>query len=259
MTLRLLALDDDEDIREALAILFEEAGYDITTVASLPEAFALIDNETFHLIITDSFATSSIGGARGLRRLQHHAQPTPVGILSAWSFSEADLSGAPFAFVMTKPFDIDQVLAQVAATLQVPLTPAQQRQEPIVRRYFAALSERDWDTLMDLCADDVVYVLPNETPFSGTYTGRAAFRAYSEATFAQFPAARFEDITVYSSPTGLASRYRGTWRLPDGSETALTGAVHFQFEGERIKQIGVFLHDERLQALITPPPTEPSM
>ncbi len=259
MARRLLALDDDADIREALTIVFEEAGYDITTTSSLAEALALVDCETFHLIITDSFATMSNGGMRSLLQLQRRAQPTPVGILSAWTFAEADVRDTPFAFIMAKPFDIDQLLAQVAATLNVPLTSAQQRQEPIVRRYFAALTQRDWDALMDLCTDDITYVLPNGTSFSGTYTGKAAFRAYSEATFAQFPAARFEEIETYSCPMGLAARYRGRWRLPDGSEPRLTGAVHFQFEGERIKQIGVRLNDERLQALLTPPAAESSM
>ena len=253
MTLRLLALDDDADIRDALMLVFEEAGYDIVVVSSLDEAVALIDRETFHLILTDSFSNTPLGGMPALRQLQQRAQPTPVGILSAWNFSQADLEDARFAFVMAKPFDIDQLLAQVAAALQIPLTPAQQRQEPVVRRYFAALTARNWDALLDVCAEDVVYVLPSGTPFSGTYAGKEAFRAYTESTFSQFPAARFEDIHVYSTPKGLAARYRGVWRLPDGSEPQLTGAVYFQFEGERISQIGVQLHDERLRALLEAP------
>ena len=45
---------------------------------------------------------------------------------------------------------------------------------------------------------------------------------------------------------------QGTWRAPDGNEPRMSGAVHFQFAGERIRQIGVRLNDERLRALLAP-------
>lgn len=259
---RVLVVDDDDDIRNALRFLLEDAGYDVTSASSLDDALALIDQEPVQLILTDSFFGRRGNALAALRTLRQRAEPTPVGVVTAWNTSMAEAKRAEFAFVVAKPFDIDQLLTQIAASLRTPLTEQQQRLALVAHAYFAALTARDWDALVDLCTDDVAYILPGPAALAGTYVGKAAFRAYTEETFAQFLEARFEQVQVYASPSGLATRYRGTWRLPDGSQPVLMGAVHFQFEGDRIKQIGVSLNDERLAALMrqpqaadTPPPS----
>lgn len=250
--IRALIVEDDDDIRGALHALLEDVGYEVNSASSLAEALAQIDQDTFQIILADSFAGSAQNVLPTLQLMLRRAKPTPIGIVTAWNLDEQEAQQAGFAFIAPKPFDIDQLLTKVAATLSIPLTPEEERQALVVRRYFAALTARDWDALMDTCVDDVTYILPGATPFSGTFTGKAAFRAYTEETFSQFPEARFDNVSVYASPTGLASRYRGKWRLPDGSTPILSGAVHFQFDGERIKQIGVFLNDERFRALLEP-------
>lgn len=257
---RVLVAERDEGIQEALCLLFEFGGYDVTGVSSLAEALTRIDNETFQLIVTSSFADSGLAAAGKLQALQQRAQPTPVGVITGWSLAPETAEQAGFAFVIAKPFEIDQVLAQVATALSTQLSPAQERQAQVVRRYFAALTTRDWDALIDLCTETVVYVLPVDAlPFSGTITGKAAFRAYTEDTFSHFPQARFEDVEVYAAPSGLASRYRGTWVSPSGDALTLAGAVHFQFaEDDRISQIGVNLNGERLDALFSREPPSPA-
>ena len=250
---RILVADDDEDIRDALRFLLEDAGYTVACVATLDDALALIDQEMVHLILTDSFVGRQRNAWAMLRSLRQRAEPTPVGMVTAWNLSPAEPQAAQFAFVIGKPFDVDQLLAQIAASLHTSLTDEQQRLASVVHAYFAALTARDWDALIDLCTDDVTYVLPGPAALAGTHVGKAAFRAYTEEIFAQFLDARFEQVQVYASPSGLATRYRGTWRMPDGSQPVVMGAVHFQFEGDRIKQIGVSLNDERLAALMRQP------
>lgn len=247
---RVLVVDDDEDIREALSLLLADAGYAMSTASSLEGALAQVETAAFQLILTDSFAQGPSDALASIQPLQRRAYPTPVGILSGWSHTSKKVKQAGFAFYIAKPFDLDELLAQVAATLQTPLSPDQLQQAPAVHRYFAALTARDWDALVDLCTEDVTYVLPGNTPFSTTITGKAAFRAYTDETFSHFSAASFHDVAVYASPSGLAARYRGLWQLPDGGEAQMTGAVHFQFTGTRIQQIGVRLSDERLRALL---------
>ena len=249
---RLLVVEDDKDSQEALCLLFADCGYDATPVSSLAKALALIDTETFQVILTDSFARSSEAALSGLQALLERAHPTPVGILTGWQLSEEEAVRAGFAFVALKPYDFDQLLAHIATAVGTPLSPEQERQAGTVRQYFALLSARDWDAFVDLCADDVTYVLPGNTLFSGTIVGKAAFRKYTGETFSVFPEARFEDIQIYASPTGLAARYKGWWRAPDGSTPHMTGSTHFQFAGDRIKQIGVKLNDERLRVLMSP-------
>lgn len=249
---RLLVVEDDQDIQEALHLLFADAGYDVTVVSSLAEALAFLDSTTFQLIITDSFAQTPVTIVSSLQPLLERAHPTPVGILTAWQFSAEEAEQAGFAFLATKPYDLDQLLALVAAALEIPLTPGQEHQAPTVREYFAALTARDWDAFVDLCTDDVTYVLPGNTPFSGTIVGKAAFRKYTDETFSVFPEAHFDRVEIYSSPTGLVARFEGKWRAPDGSTPQMSGSTHFQFAGDRIKQIGVKLNDERLRALMPP-------
>ncbi len=249
---RVLVIDDDPDLRDALRLLLEDAGYEIAVAASRADAFAQIDTATFQCILTDAFARAPGDALDSIRPLVERARPTPVGLLTGWRLPQEEIGRAGVAFVATNPFDLDQLLASVAAAIAVPLTPEQQRQAVVVRTYFAALTARDWDALADLCTDDVTYVLPGDTPFSGTVAGQAAFRAYTEETYRHFPAARFWDIAVYAAPAGLAARFQGAWRAPDGSEPRMTGAVQFQFMGERIRQIGVRLKDERLRALLAP-------
>jgi CheY-like chemotaxis protein len=247
-----LIIEDDPDILDALHLLFVDAGYDVTVASSLAEALALLDSAVFQLIITDSFASGPGTVLPSLQLLLERAHPTPIGILTAWQLSEEDAERAGFAFLATKPYDLDQLLALVAAALQTPLTPEQERQALAVRQYFAALTARDWDAFVDLCTDDVTYVLPGNTPFAGTIVGKAAFRKYTDETFSVFPEAHFDRVEIYSSPTGLAARFEGRWRAPDGSTPQMSGSTHFQFVGDRIKQIGVKLNDERLRVLTSP-------
>jgi predicted ester cyclase len=81
-------------------------------------------------------------------------------------------------------------------------------------------------------------------------SAKAAFRAYTEATFSHFPTARFEDVRAYASPRGLAARYRGSWQSSDGTGQHLSGAVIFRFANSQISEIGVQLNGERLRQLV---------
>lgn len=251
-TPRLLIIEDDLDNQEALCLLFGESGYDVTVASSLAKALTLIDTETFQVIVTDSFSRSAQTVLSGLQALLDHARPLPVGLLTGWNISQEDAEQAGFAFVAIKPYDLDHLLALVAAALHTPLTAEQERQAVTVRKYFAALTSRDWDAFVDCCTEDVTYVLPGNTPFSGTIVGKAAFRTYTDETFSVFPEAHFDEIQIYASPTGLAARFTGWWRTPDGSMPHMTGGTHFQFADDQIKQIGVKLNDERLRVLMSP-------
>lgn len=247
---RVLVVEDDQDLLELLQLLLADSGYEALNASLLSEALALHDRSTFHLILTDSFARTLQEVLPSLQFFLQRAHPTPVGLITGWGLSEEEAERAGFAFLTPKPFDVDHLLFQVAATIHTPLHPDQERQAQLVHQYFAALTDREWDQLIELCTDEVVYVLPGEMPFSGEVTGKAAFRAYTEDTFVHFPSARFADVKVYASPSGLAARYQGSWLATENRELQMTGAVHFQFEDVHIKQIGVQLNDERLRTLM---------
>ncbi len=260
----LLVVEDDSDLRAVLNAFLEEEGYIVTPVASLDAALDRIAVTAFDCILTDLLTYGREQPLSSARTILHAASPTPIVILTAWPLQADIVQSEGFTALIQKPFDVDQLLVSVAAATQVAFTPEQERQRKTVLRYFAALNARDWDALVSLCTETVVYVLPGETPFSGTITGKAAFRAYSEATFQHFADTTFEGIHIFALPRHLSARYVGHWRQPgspdgsadgasdgasDGAVATLSGAVRFSFDGDRIRQVGVQLNEHRLRAL----------
>ncbi len=251
-----LVVDDDADVREAFALLLDEEGYQTQLAATLEEALAFTDERVFALILTDLLLHTRSQPLDAISRLRDHAHPTPVGVITGWPVSADEVQREGFAFLLPEPFDVEVLLTTIAAALATPLGPAEQRRATVVHRYFDALTARDWEGLLRLCSDDVTYVLPGATPFSTTVQGQAAFRAYTEATFQHYPAARFEAIQVYATPHGLAARFESRWMTASVGEQRQAGSVVFQFADEAICQIGVRMNDERLQALLERRSTE---
>jgi len=50
---RLLFVDDDDSIRQTLPLILAAAGFDCTTVASVPEAIAAINRQQFDILLSD--------------------------------------------------------------------------------------------------------------------------------------------------------------------------------------------------------------
>jgi CheY-like chemotaxis protein len=246
-----LVVEDDANIREALRLLLEEEGYDVLEATSLDAALAIVENATVQLILTDSLAARTSDKLTAAGLLRQRAFPTPVGVLTGWPVDQESVNNLDLAFVLGKPFDLDDLLARVANTLHLTLSPEQEAQAHVVRQYFAALTAGDWNALAALCTEDVTYTLPGKTVFATTLQGRDRVCAYAKGIFEQFPEARFEDILVSATPLGMAARYRGTWRTRDEAHHTQAGAVVFRFADEQIAQIGVRLNDARLAA-ITP-------
>lgn len=248
----ILLIEDDPGIREALVLLLDDEGYQTQEATTLEEAYDLIDHNTFDLILTDLLVHNQDTPFASVVQLQQRAGPTPVAILSAWRAIQSAPEAAQFAFVMSKPFDLDALLTAIAAALRTSgaLTPEQEQRAQVVRQYFAALSRRDWDALVSLCADDVVYALPGASPLSTTIEGKPAFRAHSEAVFAHFPGAMFDPVNLYATPGGVAARYQARWLGADQREHRQAGATIFQFSGHHIQRVGIRLASDQLRSLL---------
>ena len=50
---RILAVDDEEDVLEFLKIYLESLGWEVTTVSSTTEAFKVLEERPYFLVITD--------------------------------------------------------------------------------------------------------------------------------------------------------------------------------------------------------------
>jgi DNA-binding NtrC family response regulator len=107
-----LIIEDDRDLRPALAELLVDEGFVVTTVGHPREAEALLRTSPFSLVLTDFYFGSLAESARAGENLLNAAGDVPVGCVSAWNPIPPTLT-ARYAFKLSKPIDLDRLLAIV--------------------------------------------------------------------------------------------------------------------------------------------------
>ena len=246
----LLVLEPDDALRLALEELLREEGYQVSVAASLAEGLAWVQTQSCALILADLFVGRyAAGSSTPAHTLRRRVQPIPVGLLMTAPLSETEALRAGFAFVLGKPFELEDLLTQVAEALPVEFTAEQERQADVVRRYLAALVAQDWESLLALCTPDVRYYPPaasGVTP-ARRLQGQTAFRAYAEAAAQHYHQVAFADLCLYARPKGLVAQYTSQWLTPDGRWKQVSLRLLFHFVGESIDQIGVQANLARLQ------------
>ncbi|HEY7346828.1 MAG TPA: response regulator [Ktedonobacterales bacterium] len=120
---RLLIVEHDAGVRDLLAAFLMAEGYTVSLAASLVEAYRLLDEQTFHLILTDLFSSNPRDRFGSVELLRDAARPTPVGVLTGWNIAEEEIGQRGFAFLERKPFDIEQLFALIVACLSTPPNP----------------------------------------------------------------------------------------------------------------------------------------
>lgn len=112
--LRILCVDDDDEIRELLGELFRGEGYDVTLAASAAEALAKLEGGAFHLVITD-YRLPDQTGAWMLREAEArgYLRGAEAIIITA---GPAPLDAGSHR-VFRKPLDVDDFLARVEMLL----------------------------------------------------------------------------------------------------------------------------------------------
>lgn len=115
---RVLVVDDEEQIRQALQRALRARGYTVTTAADGEDALAEVDRFVPHLIVLD-LNLPGIDGFEVCRRVRAWSD-VPVLILSVREdeldkVEALDLGADDY---LTKPFGIDEFLARVRALLR---------------------------------------------------------------------------------------------------------------------------------------------
>lgn len=244
---RLLVVEDNRDSLEMLEMLLVSAGFDVATADGQPQAQRLLERGAFDLVIADLILGSKDPDASWLRiqGFVELAHPAPVGVLTGWSVERDAPSRHGVAFVLSKPCPSTTLLAHIAAALQ--LAALDDDKVSVLRGYFEAIQNQDYERLGQLCTDDVVYHLPGNDPrFSNEVQGRREFLEFTEATFQKFVEPRFELHEMRPLPNGAVVEYSGSWREND-QQRRLPGAVVFGFRDDRIARIGVRVDTDRLE------------
>src|SRR5271165_351109 len=84
-TIRLLLVDQDTLLLDILEHLFDEHGYRTVCATSLPDAIVQLDRAAFHLVISHVLDTVPLKTFHITQSLQHHASPSPTGLLTGWN------------------------------------------------------------------------------------------------------------------------------------------------------------------------------
>jgi ketosteroid isomerase-like protein len=116
----------------------------------------------------------------------------------------------------------------------------------VARRYFDALSAKDFGTVAAMFADDIVWHQPGDNRFSGTHRGSAAvgemiggMMAVSEGTFElSATAAPMVNGTLVAAPVQFSGKRGGAAMAQDGIDL-------LRIEGDRIAEVWLFSSDPR--------------
>jgi hypothetical protein len=114
----------------------------------------------------------------------------------------------------------------------------------VVRRYFDALSAKDFATVASMMADDIVWHQPGENQFSGTHRGAGAVNdmiggmmTVSQGSF---------DLSLVSAPMANGSLVAAPVHFSaerEGASMAMNGVDLLRIDGDHIAEVWLFSAD----------------
>jgi len=130
MSRHILIVDDDALLRRSLAFNLEKAGYRASTAATAEDALAQVRLDPPDLVLLD-IGLPGMDGLDALRDLQRQID-VPVIFLTARRRELDQVLGLELGAddYVTKPFDIDVLLARIKAVLRRAASPPSPAREP---------------------------------------------------------------------------------------------------------------------------------
>jgi CheY-like chemotaxis protein len=249
---RILLAEQEGSVRELMSTLLHLEGYETDEATTQREAVERLEENSYDLVVADLLTAShQPPSLLNVQQLKQRCHPIPVGIVTGWHIDHEAAKRAGFAFLLGKPFDLDELLQRIAGSLDPPFTAEQARQAHLIRRALQALSAGDWETLRALCAPTLSYY---QLTRSGLMTERAfigleAYLTYAQRVWSRLPGFRIDQVVILQHLKGLVACYRTSWQASDGARLSLANSAIYRFRGEHISQLGVAQPRARLQAL----------
>lgn len=119
----ILVADDHEDVRQALALLIRDAGYEVATAASPAELLSSVRLSLPDLLLLDlNFQRDTTSGAEGLallKELKAQASELPVVVITGWARVQLAVEAIQMGAVdfLEKPWDNARVRELIAREL----------------------------------------------------------------------------------------------------------------------------------------------
>ena len=111
---RILVIDDDEDVREVLTDILRTAEHDVVAAKNGAEGLELFSKSEFDLVFTD-LRMPEMTGLEVAEGIKATSPKTPVGLITGWgsTLEEARVMDSGVDMIVAKPFRYDQVLTLV--------------------------------------------------------------------------------------------------------------------------------------------------
>lgn len=116
---RLLIVEDESSLRDGLKTNLSKQGYEVFTAIDGEEALHFLKDNTVNLILLD-IRLPKISGFEVCQRLRVSGDQTPILMLTARDETDDKIFGLKTGAddYMTKPFDLNELLARVEAMLR---------------------------------------------------------------------------------------------------------------------------------------------
>lgn len=115
----ILVVDDDHELRETVAEVLGDSGFEVATARDAESALELLNGRTFRLVLLD-LVMPGMGGMAALPLFRRRAPATRLVMITAFSTVsnavEAMRLGA--SDYITKPFKIDELLSAVRRNME---------------------------------------------------------------------------------------------------------------------------------------------
>lgn len=115
---KILVVDDNPDILEAVQLILETQGYSVMTAEKSDEAVKSIQENKFDLIILDVLLSGGDGRTICKEIKQDLGKRVPVLMMSAHPSAEATIKNYGADAFIPKPFSVDKILKLVKTLLE---------------------------------------------------------------------------------------------------------------------------------------------
>jgi two-component system, NtrC family, response regulator PilR len=116
---RVLVVDDEQSMRELLAIMLRQAGYDVAVAEGGEAAVETLKTERFDLVVTD-LRMRKVDGLAVLKAAKESSPRTAVLVVTAFASTETAVEAMKLGAYdyVTKPFKLDELKLTVSNALE---------------------------------------------------------------------------------------------------------------------------------------------
>lgn len=114
---RVLVVEDEPEILRLVQTALEEAGMQVTGAPREGEALKRLREGRYAVVVTDLYVTRGQEELESIAALLREAGAIPVGVMSGWPVEDEVARAAGVAFVLRKPFAVEELVRAVEEAL----------------------------------------------------------------------------------------------------------------------------------------------